>query len=151
MALAGGRSGVGEGRIYLADGQVLRGRLEAEELKFTLNSGLTMTLQPAEVDRLVLASAGGPPAWPPGVGALLEVWNGERLALREAESVMLTLSSTWGTRALTLGDVAAITATADEGTMPLAALRDGSRFSCHAVRFADGVDQAVLRFAEFIQ
>ena len=126
VAIAGGRHSGGE-RVYLADGQVLRGNLTAEELKFILGSGLQMELKVAEVDRLVLSLQGAPGEWPAGVSALLETWSGERWALRDTGGVQFALSSAWGQRKVSLTDLSAISPGAEEGSAPLASFRDGSR------------------------
>ncbi len=125
-AIAGGRHEGGQ-RVHLVDGQMLRGTLEAEELKFVLGSGLQMELKLAAVDRLVLAQQGPPGQWPAGVAALLETWNGERWALRDAGGAALKLSSAWGQREVKLADLVGIASPAEEGSTPLAAFRDGSR------------------------
>ncbi len=126
MAIAGGRHEGGQ-RVYLADGQVLRGTLEAEELKFVLGSGLQMTLKMPEVDRLILAQTGTAGEWPDGVTALLETWNGERWALKDAAQSRLTLTSAWGPRVAALADLQGLASPGEEGATPLASFRDGSK------------------------
>ncbi|QIF02063.1 hypothetical protein [Roseimicrobium sp. ORNL1] len=125
-AIAGARHEGGQ-RVYLADGQILRGTLEAEELKFILGSGLQMDMKIAALDRLVLAQQGAPTQWPSGVAALLETWNGERWALRDAGATTFKLSTAWGQREVKLADLVGISSPSEEGATPLAAFRDGSR------------------------
>lgn len=128
IAIAGQKSQGGESRIYLSDGQVLQGELEAEELKFTLSNGLQMNLKWEELDRLVLASDGAPVEWPKGVAALMETRDGERWALARDEGMEFVLSTPWGSSTAKMGELAALSSTEDASPMTLATLRDGSRF-----------------------
>lgn len=129
VALTGGRFEGKESRLYLSDGQVLRGELETEELKFSLSSGLQMSLKMADVDRLVMGAttATGAVEWPKGVAALMETWNGERWAMRDSKPPEMTLATTWGVRKVALNDVAALTSNAEEGAAPSVTFKDGSR------------------------
>ncbi|HSJ03230.1 MAG TPA: hypothetical protein VK956_12290 [Verrucomicrobium sp.] len=126
-ALTGGRFEGRESRLYLTDGQVLRGTLEAEELKFALSSGLQIGLKVAELDRLVLASSGAAAEWPQGVTALVELWNGERLAMRENRDTTLALSTAWGLRQAALTDIGSLAPSLEDGAPPLISFKDGSR------------------------
>ncbi|RBP40603.1 hypothetical protein DES53_108310 [Roseimicrobium gellanilyticum] len=125
-AIAGGRHDGGQ-RVYLVDGQIFRGTLEAEELKFVLGSGLQMDMKIEALDRLVLAGQGPAGEWPPGVAALLETGSGERWALRDAGATTFRLSSAWGQREVKLTDLVGLSSGAEEGSIPVAAFRDGSR------------------------
>ncbi|CAN5875112.1 hypothetical protein BH11VER1_BH11VER1_30600 [soil metagenome] len=128
IAIAGEKSEAGDSRIYLSDGQVLRGDVEAEELKFTLSNGLQMTLKWEELDRLVLASDGTPAEWPKGVTALMETRDGERWAMSQDDGMEFVLSTPWGSSTTKLGEIAALSSTEDAAPMTLATLRDGSKF-----------------------
>lgn len=128
IAIAGEKSEAGGSRIYLSDGQVLRGKMEAEELKFTLSNGLQMTLKWEELDRLVLAADGAPAEWPKGVAALMETRDGERWALSNDDGMEFVLSTPWGSSTTKLGELAALGSTEDASPMILATLRDGSKF-----------------------
>lgn len=128
VAIAGEKHEAGDGRIFLSDGQVLRGDIEAEELKFTLTNGLQMTLKLEELDRLVLASSGAPAEWPKGIAALMETWNGERWALNKDNGMELVLTTPWGSSITKLGELASLTTSEEVNAMPLATWRNGSRF-----------------------
>jgi hypothetical protein len=127
IALSGQRYEGGVSHVYLADGQVLRGKLQAEELKLTLSTGLPMELKMETLDRLVLGSLGTPAEWPKQVAALVEMSQGERLALPDLNGVSLTLATTWGTRTVPLSDLAGLVTDAEDSPTPLLTLRDGSR------------------------
>lgn len=128
VAIAGEKHETGDGRVFLSDGQVLRGDIEAEELKFTLTNGLQMTLKLEELDRLVLASSGVSAEWPKGIAALMETWSGERLALSRDNGMELVLSTPWGSSTTKLGELSSLTNSEDVNAMPLATWRNGSRF-----------------------
>jgi len=127
IALTGGKFEGGESRVYLADGQMLRGKLTAEELQFVLSTGLPMALKIEDLDRLVLAGGGAPAEWPRQISALVETTNGERLALRESAEVPATLATPWGSRSMSLGGIAAISPGVENAATPLVSLKDGSR------------------------
>lgn len=127
VALSGGRHGSGTSRIWLADGQVLEGRLKAQELKFVLTSGLSMALEIDKLDRLVRAGTGAA-VWPDKVSALVETWQGERLALREGAALQLQAQTVWGGGSWDLKDIAAWAPAEEEGSeAALLVLKDGSR------------------------
>lgn len=125
-AIAGGRHDGGT-RIHLVDGQIFRGRLEAEELKFTLGNGLKMDLKIGELDRLVLSQPAAAGNWPEGVAALLETWNGERWVVRDSSGARLLLSGVWGQRDTPLSALQGITSSMEEGAGSMVSFRDGSR------------------------
>ena len=127
MAVTGGRFEGGDSRVYLSDGQVLRGSVKAEELQFILSTGLSMALKVEELDRLVLASSGPVTEWPKQVSALVEMTHGERFSLRDSAAVPATIATSWGTREIVLGDLLAISSVAEDSFTPVVLLKDGSR------------------------
>ncbi|MFW6164306.1 MAG: hypothetical protein ACODAJ_16170 [Planctomycetota bacterium] len=146
-ALVGGaRLGRG-GQVFLRDGRVLSGTLDARGLRFAMNSGLTMDLQPETVDRLVLQAQpdDGKPA--PDVTVFIETFEGHRLAVRQpgGKAARFTLRTPWGRIEVPAGDIR--WARLPEGGQPghLVALKDGSRFFA----FLDGppVELHTLTFA----
>lgn len=82
-------------RLYLKDGQVLSGRIEAPGLAFLPTGGSRLALDPVSMDRLLLATE-RVRDWPAGVAAVLETRSGDRLHLKNGSSFSLTLASPWG-------------------------------------------------------
>lgn len=127
-ALAGGRrEGAGRARVYLADGQVLRGEMQADELRFELAGGLRMDLKLPDLD--ILVAGGGPAAspWPAAVAALIETADGERIALRESASIELPFASAWGRRKAKFSEIAWLSQQPVEQGGSLVQFADGSR------------------------
>jgi len=126
IAITGGRFEGGNSRVYLNDGQLLIGKVSAEELKIVLSTGLPMTLKIEELDRLVLGGA-GTPEWPQQVAALVEMSSGERYALRDITTVSAIMATSWGARTVPLGELASLAPGSEESGTPVATLKDGSR------------------------
>lgn len=127
VALAGARfAGQGRGCVWLRDGELITGDVEAQELRFTLVSGLNMDLKIADLDRAVLGGAAAEVKWPDGVAGLVETHAGERLALTDANAV-LPMVALWGGWQLDLKDLVSLTAPEEGAVAGLARMRDGSR------------------------
>ena len=127
VALAGARfAGQGRGCVWLRDGEVFAGPIEAQELRFTLVSGLNMDLKIADLDRVVIGGGASEGKWPDGTAALVETQQGERFALNDA-SVALPMVALWGDWLLDLKDLVAFTAPEEGAVAGLARMRDGSR------------------------
>lgn len=145
VALAGSRrAGAGGGRIYLADGQVLSGAWQAEELRFEINGGLRMDLKSSELDVLVRGTPGGPAEWPKNVVALVETWGGERYAVGNSGPSEIALVSAWGPRKARLSDISWISQSSDDAGGTVAQFTDGSK-----LRVWPGGDDLQLQTALF--
>ncbi len=112
--IAGQRCTGGTPRVFLVDGQVLNGRITVEGLQFTMNSGLQLTLEAENLDRLVMRA--GPDDGKPAdsVVAMLETTDGDRLALLQGTAS----PAAGGTASLAAGGTASPAA---GGTASLAA------------------------------
>jgi hypothetical protein len=127
IALAGSRfAGQGRGCLWLRDGEMLAGQIEAQELRFTLVSGLNMDLKIADLDRVVLGGGAPETKWPDGIAGFVETQQGERFALTDG-SVVLPMVALWGDWALDLKDLVTLTAPEEGAVAGLARMRDGSR------------------------
>ncbi len=126
-ALAGARlAGEGRGCVWMRDGEMFGGEIEADGLRFTLVSGLTMDLKVSDLDRLVTGANAAGTKWPEGIAAFMETQRGERFALTEA-TASLPMISLWGDRVINLKDLVAFTPPEEGATAGLASLTDGSR------------------------
>lgn len=131
-------------RVWLADGQILEGRITADKAVFQLLSGATMPLQFERLDRLVRGLNHGPESGvpdepPPG---LIEFWNGERIAIGSGS--VWPLVAEWGTLSPGWDSFAAWLAADDPNLPPLLLLRNGTRI--HALAANGPLEMATLRF-----
>ncbi len=125
-ALTGGG---GRGRVFLRDGQVLSGEIEAQGLRFTMPSGANLELASGSLDRLVRRTAPGDGDWGDGVIALLETYQGDRIALREGgRSPQFHCVTPWGAVTFPLDEILWLSPPEDEPVGHHVAFRDGSRF-----------------------
>lgn len=132
-AILGGKR---EARVLLRDGQALTGRLVAEGLKFTLTTGTTLTLDIANLDRLILRAqpaAATPPAW-----GYVETFTGDRLAVKPDSKLRLRASTAWGVCEIAPEDLVGCGPTDENPLGFRVLLKDGSHF----VAFLDGEEMA---------
>lgn len=128
-AVVGGNRGRRDrGKIFLRDGQVLGGNIQAEGFRFVLHSGNVMELDVRNLDRLVKAAETEEQKWPEKVAAYVETHSGDRLAVEMGSPSRLTLVSPWGSVEVGLDDVLAISTQESEPVGHLVELRNGSRF-----------------------
>jgi hypothetical protein len=112
--------------LAMGEGTRLRGRATCARLSLTHRNGKA-EIPWSQVAAIAGARQGAPTQWPSGVAALLETWNGERWALRDAGATTFKLSTAWGQREVKLTDLVGISSPSEEGATPLAAFRDGPR------------------------
>ena len=72
-------------RVFLRDGQVFGGELQADGLGFLMAGGGKMQLDVSRLDRLVRAESDGEGKWATNTMALLETYGGDRLAIAGGE------------------------------------------------------------------
>jgi len=126
-ALAGGAHTAGTTRIFLRDGQILTGQIQARDFEFTMPSGAQVDLDWRTLDRLVRRPITDEGKWPPETYALLVTQHGEHLALNE-DTTRLTVTTPWGSLALGLDQIAWFGPADDTGLGQQIECRDGSRF-----------------------
>jgi hypothetical protein len=121
-AIAGpGHTGEPRGWLWLRDGQRWQGLLETPGLHFTLINGADLPL--TRLDRLILTKSAEPITSPPHT--LIELWNGERLAIKPEGN--LPGSSPWGRLSVPWTDIAAMQSQDDEALGGMLFLQDGTR------------------------
>lgn len=126
-AIVGGQHPSRRPAVFLRDGQRLVGEVACRGLAFELTSGLTVDLDVARMDRLVLKK-GAPDAAPVGPHAwIVQTEDGQRLRCAPKASGLRALTR-WGTLTLQLDQVLSLTGAEEEAFGLLAALEDGSRF-----------------------
>lgn len=125
------RGGAGRGRtprLYLRNGEILVGDVEAPGLVLHASSGLELALAPAAVDTLFLPAADGDGEPPAGAGAFVTLLDGSRLGLKEARRAELQAMTPWGLLAVPGPEVVRLVHAPDPAPGMWAALADGSRF-----------------------
>lgn len=126
-ALVGGRHFGGDGQIFLRDGQVLRGKVQAQGLRFTMSSGLALDLHVETLDRLALRVS--PEDGQPGddVKAFLETVTGNRLSVLAGLGQNLALRTPWGKMAFSIADLRSLQPMEEQQPGHVVRLHDGTR------------------------
>jgi hypothetical protein len=118
-------------RIFLRDGQVFGGSLQAKDLGFVMAGGGKMQLDVARLDRLVRAESEGEGVWAPGTTALLETYGGDRLAIAgaagEGSGVKFSGLTPWGVLNFSIEDILWLAPQEDEPVGHYVEFRDGTR------------------------
>jgi len=126
-ALVGGRHFGGDGQIFMRDGQVLRGKVKAQGLRFTMSSGLALDLHIETLDRLALKVS--PEDGQPGddVKAFLETVTGNRLSVLAGLGQNLALRTPWGKMVFSIADLRSLRPLEDQQPGHVVRLHDGTR------------------------
>jgi len=114
--------------VFLQDGQVLVGDMETDAFTFVTETGVTLDLEVAGLDRLLVAEAARERAESPAGRRLLTLSDGNQLAVDADESAALPVATPWGPRKIPLAQVKRLQPRED---VPghLLTLTDGSRFA----------------------
>ncbi|MCB1062364.1 MAG: hypothetical protein KDN20_05505, partial [Verrucomicrobiae bacterium] len=105
-AVVGGNRGRRDvSRLFLRDGQVLTGEIEAEDLRFAMSSGGKMKLEIPSLDRLVKAKEDNDGQWSADVVAMVETHGGDRLAAKTGSNTMLKGMTPWGVLDFSMDDI----------------------------------------------
>ena len=83
-------------RVHLRNGEVLVGKVEAEELTLDSESGLEVRLTPEDVNVLFTRTRGADGIPPAGTVALVTTHRGDQLALRADCPSKLRAMTAWG-------------------------------------------------------
>ncbi|PTX99480.1 hypothetical protein DB346_16710 [Verrucomicrobia bacterium LW23] len=122
-------------QVFLRDGQVLTGSLEATDMRFTLSSGSVVELAVGSLDRIMMRQRKGSDA--ASTATQLETTSGDRLSIAAgpaASGLRLLLRSPWGERTATLDEIISLRPMDDGNVGYRVALSDGSVFTA----FLDG-------------
>ncbi|NNE90844.1 MAG: hypothetical protein HKN23_04285, partial [Verrucomicrobiales bacterium] len=114
-------------RVFLKDGQVFSGKGEVTELRFVMASGGKMNLNLRSLDRLVCAVDEERETWGENVAAMIETYDGDRIAVDSTDSVMLTGRTPWGPLEFALNDVVWLAPMEDEPVGQTIEFKDGTR------------------------
>ncbi len=112
VAALSGKSGgtIRETRVFLRDGQVFSGEITAPALAFVQTGGARVALDPATLDRLVMAESTreGIPGkdWTTDSLALVETYGGDRIKIRDLAAFSLNLTTPWGVLPISLDALA---------------------------------------------
>jgi len=85
-----------ESKVFLKDGQVFSGEISAPGLSFVQTGGSRIVIDPATLDRLVLAAAPVEKDWASDSLALVETHGGDRIKVRDLAGFSFNLTTPWG-------------------------------------------------------
>jgi hypothetical protein len=127
-ALAGGVRGGGGTRIFLRDGQIFSGAVQAADFRYVMSSGARVDLDLATLDRLVRSASPGEGKWETETAALLSTYQGDQIALDANNGAVFQCTTPWGPVRFTLDDILWL-GPAEEGPVGhQIEFKDGSRF-----------------------
>ncbi len=127
-AVVGGNRGRrDQSRVFLRDGQVFSGELEASDLRFAMASGGRMNLQVPSLDRLVTAKSDSDGEWGADAIAMVETHGGDRLAVGSAEVPTLEGMTPWGPLAFALDEIVWLAPMEDEPVGHYVEFKNGTR------------------------
>ncbi len=96
-----------EAKVYLRDGQIFTGTITAPDLAFVQTGGTRVALDPASLDRLVMAENPSEKAdWSADSLALVETYGGDRIKVRDLAAFSLSLTTPWGDLPISLDSLA---------------------------------------------
>ncbi|MDH3583762.1 MAG: hypothetical protein OER86_06065 [Phycisphaerae bacterium] len=127
-ALTGSKFGGRRHRVYLRDGQILVGQVDATGLKFVTQSRQDVPLTLASLDRLVLQRRPDDGRVGPDIEGFVETLGGHRLAMQRDSSLALSFATPWGELELARSEVELVRPAEDQQPGQLIRLRDGSQF-----------------------
>jgi len=128
-ALVGeGYNGSRGGRVFLKDGQVISGKLEVEDLRFVMPNGASIELSGEGLDRLVRGESGDTKRAGRSSSALLETYQGDRLAIVDDGLLTMGCVTPWGAIRFGLDEILWLSPPEEEPVGHHIEFKDGSRF-----------------------
>jgi len=106
--LVGGASSGRPTRVYLRNGEILGGTVEAPGMKMNTESGTTLALNPAQINALVMRADKSDGKAPANAAAFLQNHHGDRLALAAGQPLVFDAGTAWGTLPLRLDQLVQI-------------------------------------------
>jgi len=106
--LVGGASSGRPTRVYLRNGEVLGGTVQAPGMKMNTESGTALALNPAQINALVMRADKSDGKAPANAAAFLQNHHGDRLALAAGQSLVFDAGTAWGALPLRLDQLAQI-------------------------------------------
>ncbi|MEM1441997.1 MAG: HEAT repeat domain-containing protein [Verrucomicrobiota bacterium] len=127
-ALQGSRGGATDRtKLFLEDGQVFVADVEVPDLKFTQTGGDTISIDPADLDRLVFAKK------PDGAEeeienrVMLETYRGDRIHVSTGNAIEVSGHTQWGTLPIPLQDIVRVQPAPPRQSGHWAELTDGTK------------------------
>ena len=114
-------------RVYLRNGEILLGRIEAKDLVLKSANGGNAKLPPEKINLLFFHSAGDDGKAPAEAGAMLLTHDGQRLLV--GGDARFHAISPWGELDVGLGEIASLTSRSEPQPLFQMALLDGSNLS----------------------
>ncbi len=111
-------------RVYLRDGQVLSGRIEAKDLAYKAQDGVEAKLPPEKINMLFLHAAADDGKAPPDAHTILQTHDGQRLLIGGDARLHVILP--WGGLDADLGEIVSLSSRREPQPLYRMILRDGS-------------------------
>jgi hypothetical protein len=130
LALAGGGEFQNASRVFLRNGEIITGDIEAKNLVFHADNGLVFQLDTRQLTVLIMHTdpADGKP--PPDVIAYVETHLGMRLAVQaKSPQAALEVATAWGRLSIPLADIDQLKLNREPQPVHRLALKDKSRLS----------------------
>jgi len=160
-ALTGKRFGLRNPRVYLRNGEIISGDLTAENLRFTMDIGMSIKVSPDNLDRLIMHADKQTKKDFPEKSALLETLDGDRLLLEYEGSKKVKFITCWGTKEIGVNEIMLLQAsdetflghslTMKNGTRLFGLLQDprmmlkSSRFGLIEIEAGEVVNLSILK------
>ena len=125
--LCGGDGGDRPMRVYLRNGEVLSGRVEAKDLALKAQDGVEAKLPPEKINLIFFHTAADDGKAPPEAVVLLQTHDGQRLLI--GGDVRLHAISPWGGLDVGLGEIVSLVSHREPQPLFGLALSDGSNLS----------------------
>ncbi|MDF1849888.1 MAG: hypothetical protein P1U85_03575 [Verrucomicrobiales bacterium] len=122
-------------RSYFRNGEILLGEISADQLVLVPSGGGEIEIDGASLDRLVFAEKKELDPWGDEVAAVIDTYQGERIAIRNPVQEKLRFVTAWGLLETSMENVVWIGATQHSGGVLEIELKNGTR--CFG-RFEDG-------------
>jgi len=147
VGLLWGGAGVGRPmRLYLRNGEVLAGKIEAKALKFKAEAGPEVALTPEQTHALIL-HADALDGRPPGeAAAFLSTHLGDNLALARDKALTLEAATAWGRLKVPFDQLNHLVYTRDPMPGHRLAMTDRSRLSVFLC--GDKIQAKTIRFGD---
>jgi hypothetical protein len=129
-------------RVYLRDGEVLSGRVEAKDLALKAQDGVVAKLPPEKINMLFFHAAENDGGVPPDAVAIIQAGDGQRLLI--GGDARLRAISPWGGLDIGLAEIVNLGIHREPQPLYRIALRDGSNLS--VLLQDDAADVKTLRF-----
>jgi hypothetical protein len=128
-AVAGGGETQKASRIFLRNGEILTGEIEAKDFVFRADNGLVIRLDARKLNALFMRTDPSDGKPQPEVIAFVETQLGTHLAVQAKSPLVLDVATAWGTLSVPLADIDQLYLVREPQPIHRLVLKDKSRLS----------------------